>query len=365
MTYQRAFGDRVKETTTVTGTGAVTLGGAATGYQTFESTVGRGGSCFYCIYDSTNLAWEIGIGTFGGTGSKGYVSGGATNSSPAGYETTTDLITFSTDTRTTPGTAALSSGLLYLAGLGADGTKGYLAGGQSNNTITPVNGAYKIVVSTDTLSSQASANLTVARFSMGTLSECTSKGYFIGGSTNNAVVTTDKTTFSGDTTAAATTANLTVATTKQACVSDGNTKGFVLAGETPIFSSTTAEKLVYSTDVMTSNTTTNLPAARAFHAGVSSSLNGWCAGGGISTLVKTSFTTEVSSDLTSALTSNRTQLGGLSEGGMKGYFSGGTTFSEVTTTDLLSFSTDSVSAKTTADLSTTRRGVGSFSDIGL
>jgi hypothetical protein len=55
--------DRVKETTTTTGTGTVNLDGAATNYQTFVSGIGTGNQCYYAIIDNTNNAWEVGIGT--------------------------------------------------------------------------------------------------------------------------------------------------------------------------------------------------------------------------------------------------------------------------------------------------------------
>lgn len=52
--------DRVKETTTTTGTGTVDLGGAATGFRTFVAGVGNGNSCYYCI--EAGAEWEVGIG---------------------------------------------------------------------------------------------------------------------------------------------------------------------------------------------------------------------------------------------------------------------------------------------------------------
>lgn len=60
--------DRVKETTTTTGTSDLALGGAATGgFQTFASGIGANNTCYYSISDGTN--WEVGLGTVdaGGT----------------------------------------------------------------------------------------------------------------------------------------------------------------------------------------------------------------------------------------------------------------------------------------------------------
>lgn len=53
--------DRVKETSTTTGTGTYSLAGAATGFQTFVAGIGNGNTCYYCATDDTN--WEVGIGT--------------------------------------------------------------------------------------------------------------------------------------------------------------------------------------------------------------------------------------------------------------------------------------------------------------
>ena len=59
--------DRVKETTTTTGTGTVTLLGAATGFQSF-SAIGDGNSTYYCIAGQTGSEWEVGIGTYTSSG---------------------------------------------------------------------------------------------------------------------------------------------------------------------------------------------------------------------------------------------------------------------------------------------------------
>jgi hypothetical protein len=57
--------DRVKETTATTGTGTLTLDGAATGFQAF-SVIGDGNTTFYTITDGTS--WEVGIGTYTSSG---------------------------------------------------------------------------------------------------------------------------------------------------------------------------------------------------------------------------------------------------------------------------------------------------------
>ena len=53
--------DRVKETTTTTGTGTVNLGGAATGFETFVAGIGDGNTTYYCI--TAGAEFEVGLGT--------------------------------------------------------------------------------------------------------------------------------------------------------------------------------------------------------------------------------------------------------------------------------------------------------------
>jgi hypothetical protein len=59
--------DRVKETTTVTGTGTATLLGASTGFQSF-SAIGNGNTTYYTIAAQSGTAWEVGIGTYTSSG---------------------------------------------------------------------------------------------------------------------------------------------------------------------------------------------------------------------------------------------------------------------------------------------------------
>ena len=57
--------DRVKETTTTTGTGTYTLAGAVTGFEAFSS-VGDGNTTYYSCTDGTDF--EVGIGTYTSSG---------------------------------------------------------------------------------------------------------------------------------------------------------------------------------------------------------------------------------------------------------------------------------------------------------
>jgi hypothetical protein len=59
--------DRVKESTTTTGTGTLTLLGAVTGYQAF-SAIGNGNTCYYTISSLGSADWEVGIGTYTASG---------------------------------------------------------------------------------------------------------------------------------------------------------------------------------------------------------------------------------------------------------------------------------------------------------
>ena len=54
--------DRVKETTTTSGTGTISLGGAVGGFVSFHSAISEGNKTYYVIENDTR--WEIGIGTY-------------------------------------------------------------------------------------------------------------------------------------------------------------------------------------------------------------------------------------------------------------------------------------------------------------
>lgn len=84
--------DRVRETTTTTGTGTITLGGAVSGFQSF-SVIGNANTTYYAIVDSTSGSWEVGIGT--------YTSAGTTLSRDTVLESSNSgsLVSFSAGTK--------------------------------------------------------------------------------------------------------------------------------------------------------------------------------------------------------------------------------------------------------------------------
>jgi hypothetical protein len=63
------FHDRVKETTTTTGTGNITLLGAVTQYVSFSSRFGINENFYYCVVGQSGSEWEVG---------KGYLSASST-----------------------------------------------------------------------------------------------------------------------------------------------------------------------------------------------------------------------------------------------------------------------------------------------
>ena len=62
--------DRVKETTTTTGTGAITLAGAVSSFETFAAGVGNSNTTYYAIVHQTANEWEVGKGTLNGDSSQ-------------------------------------------------------------------------------------------------------------------------------------------------------------------------------------------------------------------------------------------------------------------------------------------------------
>ena len=55
--------DRVRETSTTSGTGTLNLAGAVTGWETFVAGIATGNTTYYAIHEEGTANWEVGTGT--------------------------------------------------------------------------------------------------------------------------------------------------------------------------------------------------------------------------------------------------------------------------------------------------------------
>ena len=287
--------------------------------------------------------------------------------------------TFETDTTSTID-AVLTAASNNPAGCGGSSngsSNGYVSGG---NTGAISDKTSKFVFSTEVCSAATTANLSIVRTELAGLSERSTKCYFSGGDSGGAVyqVRTDKITFSNDTGASTTTANLSQARTALAGANGGSSKGYFAGGQTGmVVKAATADKLTFSTDVTGASTSSNLTAARYWLAALSEGTTkcyfsgGHTGSAGIGQTVttdKVTFSTDVTGAATTAnLTSARSRLAGIGSY-EKGFFCYGHSepFSQpVDVTDKITFSSDTASAQSSANLSASRRAMAGFGSTGL
>jgi hypothetical protein len=124
--------DRVKDTTTTTGTGTITLSGTAPiGYVSFGTAIGNGNTTYYTI--TAGSEWEVGIGTYTASGTT--LSRDTVLASSAGGTT---KVTFSAGTKdvfvTYPAGKAISDGYGTLPA--ANGGTGLTSPGTAGNVLT-------------------------------------------------------------------------------------------------------------------------------------------------------------------------------------------------------------------------------------
>lgn len=123
--------DRVKETSTTTGTGTLSLAGAATGFQGFVAGAGDGAEVYYCIAGGSE--WETGIGTVTDASPDTLSRDTVLASSNAG-----SLVNFSAGTKdvflTVPSAWYTRFGVLHVRDEKSNGTHGGAASATTWNT---------------------------------------------------------------------------------------------------------------------------------------------------------------------------------------------------------------------------------------
>jgi hypothetical protein len=131
--------DRVKETTATTGTGTVTLAGAAAGFQSF-SVIGNGNTTYYTIAGQGSSEWEIGIGTYTASGTT--LSRDTVLASSAGAPTKTNFSSGTKDvfvTYTAARSVNVDGSSIDTFGLGAAQGDLLYASGTDNFVLLPKN----------------------------------------------------------------------------------------------------------------------------------------------------------------------------------------------------------------------------------
>ena len=85
--------DRVKVTSTTTGTGPMALGSAVTGFETFAQGIGNSNTTYYCIFNQGTTEFEVGLGTLDGT------SANLTRTTPISSSNSDSAVSFSAGTK--------------------------------------------------------------------------------------------------------------------------------------------------------------------------------------------------------------------------------------------------------------------------
>jgi hypothetical protein len=130
--------DRVKETTTSSGTGTITLGGASSGFQSFSGAgYSNGDTAYYTIVSGSD--WEVGVGTYSaGTLARTTVLSSSNSGSKITLAGTSEVFaTHPADktTHTAPSNIPASSGVAFWHNTNAVGYDSTLLWDSGNNRL--------------------------------------------------------------------------------------------------------------------------------------------------------------------------------------------------------------------------------------
>lgn len=218
--------------------------------------------------------------------------------------------------------------------------------------------------------------LSVGRSDIAGVSDRVLYGYWLGGANGAGGLSTavaDRIVFSTQVISANATSNLSLARYGATGVSDGTTYGFVCGGwkYTPYIPVVTTDRIVYSTGVTSLKTTANLSQDRSGGAGLSDITTYGYVLGGVGTSSQYRATTDRITFSTNATAANtvsnlsqaRNNVSGIS-GIDNGYSCGGYTGSAVATTDKTVFSTSVTVASAVSNLSANKFTTQSLSNRG-
>lgn len=295
--------------------------------------------------------------------------------------TTCDKTDFGTETTSAVSSANLSQARYSAGAVGNPAIAGYIAGGWTNLSLNGVATADKLNMTNDTTAAQSSANLSLARGGLIGLSERSSKGYFAGGDIPSGGLgvyyqTADKITFSGDTTGAQTSANLSIGKANLASISQGSTKGYWGGGTTSGNAlSAVSDKIVFSSDTTAAQTSANLShVGDELQGGSDGSTHGyWIGGQQLNTgsgsffpgYDKLTFSTDTTSTLSQTL---KNQFGAFGSDGNKVFIAGGTSSTGTihNAMEKITCSNDTWAALGAgANLSVSRRTAAGVTTVGL
>lgn len=181
--------------------------------------------------------------------SHGFFLGGwsASGASPT---VLTDMINFTSGAVSASASSNLSAARLLMGSVSDGSIYGYCAGGTNDNSANYQVTADRLAFATGVGAAHSAANLSLARYSPGGISDTVTYGYFMGGFATGgaASAVADRLTFATSVTAANPTSNLLTARTVYASASDGVTYGYVVELNTQ-----TSQRLTFATGVCANN----------------------------------------------------------------------------------------------------------------
>jgi hypothetical protein len=228
------------------------------------------------IAASPSASLTLGRNSSTGVGNQnsGYIIAGADNNNPTPSISTTDKLTYSSDTTAAVPALNVSPSIIVAGGAGNQ-TNGYMAGGYDMIPANPVSQILKITYSTET--SSLTSNLSEARSALGSVSSSTA-GYFGGGSAPAYSYVLDKITYSTDTVAS--TPTFFVPQRSFLRGSSSSTAGYFAGSLRSPGANSQTTKLTFSTDtIATLPATGSLKSARYDIAATGNTTNGYFGGG--------------------------------------------------------------------------------------